>query len=200
LKERFFAGKIKTMISFLSGKVLIKKESFIILEKNGIGFRVFLSKSCLEKIKEGDKINLFCCLCVRNEKPELYGFLTFEQLEVFEILEKISGIGPKAALIIASLGNFEDLKKAVETQDFKYFQNIKGVGKKKIQKIILEIGGQIKKIGEFSIPRKDEALKALVSLGFSSEEAKEALEQVPKEITDIDKRIKKALQILGGRT
>jgi Holliday junction DNA helicase RuvA len=121
-------------------------------------------------------------------------------LEVFEILEKISGIGPKAALIIASLGNLEDLKKAVETQDFKYFQNIKGVGKKKIQKIILEIGGQIKKIGEFSIPRKDEALKALVSLGFSSEEAKEALEQVPKEITDIDKRIKKALQILGGRT
>jgi Holliday junction DNA helicase RuvA len=184
------------MINYLAGKVLIKEKNFILLEKNGIGFKVFLSEKNLEKIKKGEEIKLFCSLLIRGQNLELYGFLNIEQLKVFEALEKISGIGPKAALTIASLGSLEELKKAIENKDFKYFQKIKGIGRKKIQKIILEIGGKIEKIGP-SFLKQDQALEALVSLGFTAKEAKEALSKVPEEIKELQERIKKALQILG---
>lgn len=186
------------MISFITGKVLVKTESFIILEKNGIGFKVFLSGKNLKKIKEKDSIDVFTHLCIRNEKPELYGFSEIDQLRVFELLEKISGIGPKAALVIAALGGLKDLEEAVKAQDFKYFQNIKGVGTKKIQKIILEIGGELRRAECLSTPKRDGAEQALTSLGFSLKEAKEALRQVPAEISDVEERIKKALQIIRG--
>jgi Holliday junction DNA helicase RuvA len=184
------------MIGFVSGKVLIKKESFVILEKSGIGFKIFLSENSLKKVKEGEKVDIFCHFCIRNEKPELYGFLTFSQLEVFEVLEKISGIGPKAALIIASLGGLDSLKRAVEKGDQKYFQGVKGIGRKKIQKIILELTGKIKEIQKNK--ERDPALDTLISLGFSKEEAKSALLEVPSEIEKLQERVKFALKILGG--
>lgn len=182
------------MISFLAGKVIQKKESYIVLDNQGIGFKVFLSERDLGKIKENEEIKIYSHLCFRNDKPEIYGLLSLEQLEVFELLEKISGIGPKASLIIASLGSFEDLKKAVENHDFKYFQDIKGVGKKKIQKIILEMSGEIRKMTK---PDKlNEEVRALTSLGFSSQDAKKALNNISLDLST-EERVKKALQLLG---
>ena len=186
------------MISYIKGKIRTKDKDFLILENQGIGYKVFVSQKSLEKIKEGEEKEFFTYFVLRNEKPELYGFLTPEELEIFGVIEKISGIGPKGALLIAALGTIDELKKAVETHDFKYFSKIKGIGRKKVQKIILELGGSLKELTkDNSIKKGDEALKGLIALGFSSTEAREALEKVPAEIEDPSQRVQKALQLFG---
>ncbi|MBU1045619.1 Holliday junction branch migration protein RuvA [Patescibacteria group bacterium] len=184
------------MISFIRGKIKAKNGEFVIVENNDIGFKVFVSPKTLEKLNPSEITEFFIFFAVRNEKPELYGFLTPEELKVFEIIEKVSGIGPKGAMLIASLGTFEELKKAIEIQDFGFFSKIKGIGKKKIQKVILELGGTIKRIEEMEnkSSQEDEAFKGLLALGFSPKEAKEALANVPKEVKDISQRVQQALR------
>ncbi len=185
------------MIGFISGRVLLKGRDYLLLEREGIGFKIFLGENTLSQVKEGENIKVFCHLCIRNEKPELYGFLNIEQLKIFETLEKIPGVGPKISLKIASKGTLEELMKAIKEKDFSYFQEVKGLGKKKIQKIILEISGDLEKT-QPKISKQDKTLLALISLGFSKKEAREALKRIPPEIKDPQERIKKALQILGG--
>jgi len=185
------------MISFVSGRVLLKEKDYLLVERGGIGFKIFFGEDSLSQIKEGENIQVFCYFCIRNDKPELYGFLNVEQLKIFEKLEKIPGVGPKIALKIASKGTLEELMKAIKEKDFSYFQEVKGLGRKKIQKIILEISGDLEKT-QPKIFKQDKALLALISLGFSQKEAKDALKRVPSEIKDQEERIKKALQTLGG--
>ncbi|MDD5621137.1 MAG: Holliday junction ATP-dependent DNA helicase RuvA [Candidatus Pacebacteria bacterium] len=182
------------MINYISGNILEKTDVWATVENQGIGFKVFLSLNDLNQIRLGGKVKLFCRFFMRNENPELYGFLDKEQLKVFEMLEKISGIGPKAAMLIAPLGTFEKLKKAVESQDYNYFKNIKGIGTKKIQKIILEISGEIKKIDV--VPDEDEAVSALNNLGFPVSVARQILDKIDKNI-DTEERIKQALKMLA---
>ncbi|MBU4078442.1 hypothetical protein KKE85_02440, partial [Patescibacteria group bacterium] len=119
-----------------------------------------------------------------------------QELKVFEIIEAISGIGPKGALLISSLGSFDELKKAVADNNATYFSQIKGIGRKKVQKIILELGGSLKDLK--NIKQSDsEALKALASLGFSRAEAEEALESVPEEIRGTKERVQIALKFFN---
>jgi len=133
------------MIASLSGKIILKREKFIILDVGGVGFKVFLSRKALLKIPQGgESLKVFCYLNVRENILDLYGFLDFEELELFEIFEDIRGVGPKMALEIASLGPLEKLKKAIEGQDEKIFEGISGIGKKRTQAIILELSGKLK--------------------------------------------------------
>lgn len=186
------------MISYLQGKIVLKKENFIILDVKEIGYKVYLSKRTLNKIPENeDFLKLFTFLYLREEKMELYGFLNFQELELFEILKGISGVGPKSALALSSFGSLEKLKEVLESPDDEFFREVKGIGKKRIQKIILEITGKIKNFEKEKIPLKDEALEALRSLGLSSQKAKSTLLKVPKEIKDPENRVKEALKILG---
>jgi len=184
------------MISYIFGSVLSKSNGWAIIENNGIGFKIFLSPGDLDILVDGKEAKIYCKFFLKNENPELYGFLSQNQLIVFEILEKISGIGPKAAMLIAPLGTLEKLKTAVESQDYAYFQNIKGIGTKKIQKIILEISGEIKKLD--NLFQEDEALTALVNLGFPSVRVKESLKNIDLKLA-LEERIKQALRVLGNK-
>jgi Holliday junction DNA helicase RuvA len=185
------------MISYLRGRIIIKKDKFIILDVNGVGYKVFIAKRNFAKIPEIEKeIKLFCFLDVGESKMNLYGFLSLKELEFFEILEGIRGVGPKAALEISSLGSLDEIKKRVLEKDSGLFEGIPGIGKKKAMTIILELTGKIK---EF-VPSKtmiDEAEEGLVNLGFSREKAKQALTRISGEIKDVEERIKQALKFLG---
>jgi Holliday junction DNA helicase RuvA len=186
------------MISYLSGKIIFKKDKFVILEVNNIGYKVFISKKALLGLKEGEDIKMFSYLNVKENGLELYGFLTNEEFELFEILEQIRGIGPKAALEISSIGPLEKIKDRILKHDEGIFEGIPGIGKKKAMAIIMELSGKImafSKIEEKS--HSDDAENGLVSLGFSRQDARTALKEVPKEITDAKVRIKEALKILG---
>jgi len=189
------------MIAYLDGKIIIKKEKFIILDVNGVGYKVFLSKKSLAKILEiTSSLRLFCFLNVKENIMDLYGFLNYKEMEFFEILDSIRGVGPKAALEISSLGSLEDIKEKILSKQ-NVFEGISGIGKKKAMTIMLELTGKIKDMPEASVPLSgasaDEAEEGLVGLGFSRQEAKQALVKISKDIKGSEERIKQALKFLG---
>lgn len=193
---------ISPMISFLDGKIILKQEKFIILEVSGVGYEVFLSTRSMESIPEkGGNLKLFCYLDVGERSLKLYGFLTFEELELFRILRSISGVGPKVALEISSIGPPSKIKKEIVRGNEKIFEGIPGVGKKRAKKIILELSGKLKtpepSPQKETLLEEDEAFTALLNLGFQKEQAKEALSQLSKDIKDPQAKIKQALKILG---
>jgi Holliday junction DNA helicase RuvA len=183
------------MINYLKGKITYKNNKSLILENQGIGFKVFCSPNTLKKISQEGETKIFTYLYLREEAAELYGFLTEKELGLFETLNDISGIGPKTAMMLASLGSLEKLKEMMEMGQLP--PEIKGIGKKRTQKILLELTGKIK---ELKIPKKgepaDETLNALISLGFPRQRAKEALAEIPEE-TPEEEKMKKALKFLG---
>ncbi len=187
------------MISYLSGKIILKKDKFIILEVNNIGYKVFVSRATFYRLPEiGENLKLFCFQNVKEEALDLYGFFTYDELDFFETLTDIRGVGPKAALEISALGSLEKIKDRILMQDEKIFEGIPGIGSKKAMTIILELTGKIKMLsGSKSKGPADEAEDALLQLGFSRSQAKDALKQVPANIKNTEERIKQALKNLG---
>ena len=189
------------MISYLEGKIILKKEKFIILEVSNVGYEVFLSKKSLDRIPQiGQSFNVFCYLDVGERSLRLFGFLTYEELELFKLLRSISGVGPRASLEISSIGPPEKIKREIVKGNEKIFEGIPGIGSKRAKKIILELSGKLKTITpspKKEKPKEDEVVLALLNLGFKKEEIKSALPQIPKEIENPQEKIKYALKILG---
>ena len=183
---------------FLKGKIGLKTDKFAVLEAGGVGFKVFLSEKTLSNLpEEGGAAKIFTFLRLKEKEAELYGFLTPKELAVFEALNAIPGIGPKTSLILASFGSLEELRKALEKPDQEFFKKIKGVGRKKLQKITLEITGKIKEAGKTRRGPDREALAALKSLGFSKEEATKALSSVPPAARNTEEKVREALKIMA---
>jgi len=187
------------MISYITGKIILRKDKFIIVETGGVGYKIFLSQKTFSKLSpDADRVVFFCFQNVKEDALDLYGFLTHEELEFFETLMDVRGVGPKSALDIASLGSLESIKDKILKQDEKIFAGIPGIGLKKAQTIILELTGKIKLLD--SLKNKvsaDPAEDALTQLGFSHHQAKEALKGVPSNVKDMEERIKLALKSLG---
>jgi holliday junction DNA helicase RuvA len=185
------------MISSLEGKITLKKDKFVILEVAGVGYKVFLSRQTLLRLPEiGQNLKVFTYQNVKEEALDLYGFLTYEGLEFFETLMDIRGVGPKSALDISDLGSLDKIKDRILKQDEKIFEGIPGIGSKKAMTIILELTGKIKMLGNKK-DSADEAESALMQLGFSKQQAKDALSRVPENIKNSEERIKLALKNLG---
>ena len=206
------------MISYLNGKIILKQDKFIILEVNNIGYKVFLSRQTLSRLDRGSStksglnlpeigsnintstplsVKLFCFQNVKEEVLDLYGFLTYDELDFFEVLMDIRGVGPKAALEISSLGSLEKIKDRILKQDEKIFEGIPGIGAKKAMTIILELTGKIKLLDGQKQSAADPAEDALTQLGFSHQQAKEALSHVDPKIKDVEERVKLAIKSLG---
>ena len=184
------------MVSYLNGKIILKRDKFIILEVNNIGYKVFLSRQSLLRLPEIEEpIKLFTFQNVKEEALDLYGFFTYEELEFFETLMDIRGVGPKSALDISALGSLDKIKDRILKQDEKIFEGIPGIGSKKAMTIILELTGKIKMLDGHKKGSTDEAEGALMQLGFSKQQAKDALSRVSAK--DPEERIKQALKNLG---
>lgn len=184
------------MIAFLNGEIILKRDRFIIIEVAGVGYKVFMSRQSLLKLPEfGQSVKIFTFQNVKEETLDLYGFLTYEELEFFEILMDIRGVGPRSALDISQLGSLEKIKERILKQDEKIFEGITGIGAKKAGTIILELTGKIQMLDKK--PSHDEAENALVQLGFTKQDAKQALSMVPENIKGTEQRIKFALKNLG---
>lgn len=189
------------MISYLKGKIILKKEKFIIISTGNVGYKVFVLSSFGEV---GEEIELFTYLNVREDSLALYGFAGYKELELFELLISISGIGPKAGMGILALADPETIKIAIARGDSSILTRVSGIGKKTAERVILElknkfsvsdvenIEGKTREIGNHS-----DALDALVSLGYSPNDAKKALANLPPEVKDVGEKIKKALKELG---
>jgi len=203
------------MIGFLNGRIILKRAKFIIIEVAGVGYKVFLSQQTLFRIPassatrfaearrergepEIDSVKLFIYHDIKEDKSDLYGFLTYEELDFFELLNDIRGVGPKAALEISAVGPLEKIRDKILKQDENVFAGIPGIGSKRASTIILELTGKIKMLdGARSKGSSDEAESALMGLGFSKQQAKDALSRVPSNIKTSEERIKLALKNLG---
>ena len=184
------------MINSIKGKIILVKENYIVLESYGIGYKIFVGSLALE-LKEGQEFFLWTYQVVRENALELFGFKTFTDLEVFELLIGISGIGPKVALSIMDVTTPESLKRAVISENTDELTKVSGIGKKNAQKIILELRNKIEKIEMISEGENFdiEIYETLEALGFARNDIREVL----KELDDVegDEKIKKALKILG---
>jgi len=185
------------MIGFLDGEIILKKDKFIILKVNNIGYKVFVSQQDLLSLPEvGQNLKLFIYHNIKEDASDLYGFFSFEQMDFFETLMEIRGVGPKAALEISVVGPLDRIKDKILRQDENVFAGIPGIGSKKAMTIILELTGKIKTLGDKK-SSADEAENALVQLGFTKQQAKDALAKVSPAVKDAEQRIKQALKNLG---
>jgi len=191
------------MISYLKGRVALKGDKYLILEVNGIGFEVFLSENNLKRLDNSVAVALFTYLDVGEKKFSLYGFLSREELELFKIIKSVPGIGSKASLEICSAASPEEIKKSIKEGNDQVFKGVPGIGPKKIRKIMAQLAVNIKDFSrEIETKKKkkpivdQEALAALLNLGFKKQEAEAALLEVPKEIKDLKEKIKIALKFL----
>ena len=190
------------MISCIEGKIVFKGERFVIIDANGVGYRVFAGPDVLRKAKIKEQLKLWTHLHLREDTIELYGFLEYAELDFFQTLIQISGIGPKSALGVLAVAPLDTLKRAIAAGETSYLTQVSGIGKKIAEKIILELRDKLGKIGfagEENIFLKEEgdALKALRTLGYSYQEARDALKQIPSGITGTQDHVKEALKILG---
>ena len=183
------------MLGSLRGHVIEKSLTWVLLEVAGIGYKVFLSPSILSDVRTEGETFLYIDDHIREDARDLYGFLTLSDLELFQRLINISGIGPKAAANILSLGS-EVVREAILEGDVSRLSSAPGVGKKTAQKIILELKGQL--VDEATLPTGDaEVVEALQSLGYSAQNAREAIKLVSSDVKDVALRVKAALRQLS---
>lgn len=196
------------MIGSIKGKILLKTEKFLIVETSGVGYKISVSPDTLSKTKKiGNEVMLWVHTHVREDSLDLYGFLDYAELEFFEMLISVSGIGPKGALAILGVSSIETLRKAISTSDTSYLTKISGIGKKTAEKIVIELrdkitGSMKNEKGDKSLQGDLDSLEALKSLGYSQNEAREALKKVTETTSDINTnaKIREALKILGGKS
>jgi len=189
------------MIGILEGKIEISTDKYVVVNVNGVGYKIFISLNTFKNLPEkGIKVKLYTHLYVREDRMELYGFLKKEELDFFELLISISGIGPKGALGVLAIASVETLKRAIANEETAILTKVSGIGKKTAEKIILELKH---KIGEEFVGKgigiDSEAIDALMSLGYKVKEAREALKKVPKKIQGVENRVKQALKLLGKK-
>ena len=193
------------MISQLRGTITYSNDKFIVLDVSGVGYRVNLTSTDLAELTHDDKknkeITFWTHLAVREDSMELYGFLQKTDLDFFELLISISGIGPKKALGILSVAPVETLKKALRSRDTSYLTQVSGIGKKNAEKIILELKDKFTALDNSddmtSLREESDAVAAIRSLGYSQAEARDALQKVSTSTTKLNDKIKEALKYLG---
>jgi Holliday junction DNA helicase RuvA len=190
------------MISHLRGKILLRGSDLAVIEVGGVGFRVRMPTSTLEQLgAEGATVELFTHLHVREDDLSLFGFVTEDELTLFELLLTVSGIGPKAALGVLSAATPDTIRAAIAQNNLDVLTGIPGIGKKMAQRLVLELKGKIDlteaELGQVS-PLDQEVIAALVNLGYSAAEAARAARAVPSSEKVVEDRIRAALRYLGG--
>lgn len=190
------------MIASLEGTIEFKGEKFVVVNVGGVGYRVSIGTETASKIPEKQgKVKLWTYHYVREDANELYGFLHYPELELFGILNHVSGIGPRTALGVMDVASIDTLRRAIASGDTSYLTKVSGIGRKTAERIILELkeklAGKGVAVDAQELKQETDALDALVSLGYTRREAREALAGVGQEITKAEDRIKAALKKLS---
>lgn len=197
-------GTMEDMISALSGSVELKGDRVVMISTGGVSYRVFVSLETLRKVPEkGQNIKLWTHLYQREDALELYGFLHYAELEFFETLIQIPSIGPKSGLGIMAVAPLDTLKQAIASGNTSYLTKVSGIGRKTAEKVILELreklaGRGVAAVSAPELKEESDALDALVTLGYTPREAREALAAVPRGLGGASARVKAALKRLGG--
>jgi len=191
------------MIATLQGRVAAKGENYVIVDVSGVGFRVYVPSSLLNRIPGvGHELSLFTHLHVRENELSLYGFGSADELALFELLLRVSGIGPKVALKIVSIMSVEDLREAIAHGDAAALTRIPGVGKKTAERVMVDLKDKLGVSELMAYPAMThvdaDVIAALTSLGYSIAEAQSALRSLPAKDLPLEEKIRLTLQYLGS--
>jgi len=192
------------MIYSISGKLIVKTRQFVAVNVVGLGIKVSITRKTFQKLpKIGGKVNLLCHFYSSQNGFELYGFFDQKERDVFEMLNSINGIGPKAALKILSEIKAESLLSAISRGKSEILTKTAGIGAKKANRIILELSDKIKnqKFSEtddnFEVDLELE--EVLKTLGYKQKQIREATEKISPKLKTLQDRLKASLKILSGR-
>lgn len=190
------------MIGFLSGEIVARDDPYIVIDVSGVGYRVVVANGVLSSINKNAKVKLFIYTHVREDAISLFGFLNSLDLKLFENLISVSGIGPKTAMNIFSIGSREEIIQAIITSDVSFFVSAPRLGKKNSQKIIIELKSKFGSIEDLDLTKIDvkensEVIAALRNFGFSNREALEALKAINGEGKTTEEKIRLTLKELG---
>ena len=197
------------MIFYIKGILEYIGENFLIVECGGIGYKLFVSSKTISNMPNiGDEVKIFTHMSVKDEVVSLFGFYMKEELDMFNKLITVSGVGPKAALAFLMQLSVEEIAVAIMSEDILTLSKTPGIGKKTAQRVILELKDKFKtedfilqKIDNDSIVNysqsKFEAVEALTSLGYSRSEALKAVSQVYSENLSTEALLKLALKKLS---
>lgn len=190
------------MIAFVEGPVVYIEETSVVVSTGGFGCRVYMSPAALSTLGVGEIVKIHTYLRVAEDLFDLYGFLTKEELDMFKMILTVSGAGPKAGLAVLSALSPAALTVAVVTDDYKAITKAQGVGPKLAQKIVLELKDKLKgreidlsdEGGQVFTPvsQGNDAVDALVVLGYSQSEAAKAVASVSPDLS-VEDTIKAAL-------
>jgi Holliday junction DNA helicase RuvA len=198
------------MISRLTGTVVHTDLKYVILDVGGVGYKIHMTLGTASGIK--GSVTLWTHLAVRDDAMDLYGFKTLSELQFFELLISISGIGPKTALGVLNVASIEAIDNAIRTGSTAHLVKVSGIGKKMAEKIVLELKDKLGVIGmaghseEYASTLQSEmkndadALEALKALGYAPAESREALKDLAKispQIKDTGEKVKAALKLLS---
>lgn len=199
------------MFAYISGKLAYKMEGYIIVDVNGIGYKIYMSQTSIDKlgnINENVKIHTY--LKVREDDMSLFGFITSEELSMFELLISVSGVGAKTALSMLATIEPSKFALAVITDDIKTLTKIPGIGAKSAARIVLELKDKLKTENAVSNNSESElakevekdanledAISALQVLGYTRKDIEKTFEKIEIANLSVEDLIKKGLQLLG---
>lgn len=203
------------MYDYLSGIIEYRAEDYVTIDVHGVGYKVFTSLQSMETLRLGDHCKVYTFLHVREDDLVLFGFASREELRMYKILNSVNGVGPKAALAVLSTYGTGDLARILISKDVLKLTKAPGIGKKLAERMVLELKDKIStedaigfhgEIAEFENKvtgdAQSEAVEALVSLGYTNQEAVNAILALPDRTGTVDVLIKGALRHLstgGGK-
>ena len=194
------------MIAALRGNVLSIEPTAAVIEAGGVGYAVQATPATLAGLRVGQEAFVHTSLVVREDSMTLFGFADADEREVFDVLQTVSGVGPKLALTILATLTPDQLRQAVANADIAALTRVSGVGKKGAQRLVLEIGAKLgpRRGGDLEAPssnaRSGDVVAALVGLGFSERDAESAFSQVEKATpeAEVPELLRASLKILGA--
>lgn len=191
------------MIRELKGNLGTIEGNALTLFVGGVGYHVYASPYTLGKVAGVDgELHLHIHTHVREDQLALYGFLTRDELSMFELLISVSGIGPKAGMSILAIADPKTIRTAIVNKDPTILTRVSGVGKKTAEKVIIELQNKVSSLDiadQAEALADQEALEALTALGYTVSEARDALKQIPAEVRNVGERLKLALRSLGKK-
>ena len=194
------------MIAALRGSVLSVEPTAAVIEAGGVGYAVQATPATLAGLRVGQEAFVHTSLVVREDSMTLFGFADADERKVFDVLQTVSGVGPKLALTILATLTPDQLRQAVANADIAALTRVSGVGKKGAQRLVLEIGAKLgpRRGGDLEAPssnaRSGDVVAALVGLGFSERDAESAFSQVEKTTpeAEVPELLRASLKILGA--
>lgn len=197
------------MITYIKGEITFKTPTFIVVEAGGLGYHINISLHTYTQIEKMERVKILTHLQIKEDSHTLYGFAEADERTLFVQLIGVSGIGPSTAQVLLSSMNPDELKSAIISEDLVAFKRVKGVGPKTAKRIILDLKDKVmKESGDTGLtfsPQdntiRDEALSALVTLGYNRIQVQKVLNKILKQqsgITSVEVLVRMALKQMSG--